>query len=70
MEVIGKLHAQTVLLPREIAPDTQWIGGWMGSRAGLDTAVKKKFLAPVGTRTSDYLARCPALYHSAIPVPL
>jgi hypothetical protein len=25
--------------PREIAPDTNWIGGWMGLRAGLDVVV-------------------------------
>jgi hypothetical protein len=23
-------------------PDTHWIGGWVGPRAGLDTVVKRK----------------------------
>jgi hypothetical protein len=26
--------------PREKAPDTPWIGGWMGPRAVLDEVVK------------------------------
>jgi hypothetical protein len=30
-------------IPGEIAPDTRWIGGWVGPRAGLD-AVKRKNL--------------------------
>jgi hypothetical protein len=28
--------------PRERARGTQWIGGWVGLKAGLDTVVKKK----------------------------
>jgi hypothetical protein len=28
--------------PREKAPGTHWIGGWVGSRAGLDAVVKRK----------------------------
>jgi hypothetical protein len=32
--------------PRERAPDTRWIGGWVGSRAGLDAVVKKKNSQP------------------------
>jgi hypothetical protein len=28
--------------PRERAPGTHWIGGWVGPRAGLDTVVKRK----------------------------
>jgi hypothetical protein len=39
--------------PREIAPGTHWIGGWVGSRAVLDTAVKKKFPAPAGNQTLE-----------------
>jgi hypothetical protein len=30
-------------IPREKAPDTHWIGGWVGPRAILDAVVKKKF---------------------------
>jgi hypothetical protein len=29
--------------PRETAPDSHWIEGWMGSRAVLDAVVKRKF---------------------------
>jgi len=28
--------------PRERAPGTHWIGGWVGYRAGLDAMVKRK----------------------------
>jgi hypothetical protein len=53
--------------PRERAPSTHWVGGWVGLRSGLDAVVKRKFPAPVGTRTPDHPARSPALYHWAIP---
>jgi hypothetical protein len=32
--------------PREIAPDTLWIGGWVGPRDVLDTVVKRKIPSP------------------------
>jgi hypothetical protein len=32
--------------PREIAPLTHWVGGWAGSRAVLDTVVKRKIPTP------------------------
>jgi hypothetical protein len=35
--------------PGERAPDTHWIGGWVGPRAGLDDT--EKILYPTGTRT-------------------
>jgi hypothetical protein len=41
MEVSGQLHAPAALPPRERAPGTQWIGGWVGPRAVLDTVMKK-----------------------------
>jgi hypothetical protein len=34
--------------PRERAPDTQWIGGWVGPRVGQDDVEKKKFLTLPG----------------------
>jgi hypothetical protein len=34
------------LYPRERAPSTHWIGGWVGSRAVLDAVMKKKCPAP------------------------
>jgi hypothetical protein len=30
--------------PEERAPGIHWIGGWVGSRAGLDDMEKRKFL--------------------------
>jgi hypothetical protein len=30
------------LYPRERAPDTHWIGGWVGSRTVLEAVVKRK----------------------------
>jgi hypothetical protein len=34
--------------PRERAPGTHWIGGWVDSRAGLDDVEKRKFLTLPG----------------------
>jgi hypothetical protein len=34
------------LYPREKAPGTHWIGGWMGSRAVLDAVMKRKIPSP------------------------
>jgi hypothetical protein len=33
-------------IPRERAPDTHWIGGWVGPRAVLDAVVKRKIPKP------------------------
>jgi hypothetical protein len=32
--------------PRERAPGTHWIGGWVGLRASLDAVAKEKFSCP------------------------
>jgi hypothetical protein len=32
--------------PRERAPGTHWIGGWVGPKAGLDAVLKRK-LSPI-----------------------
>jgi hypothetical protein len=34
--------------PRERAPGTHWIGGWVGSRAGIDDVEKTKYLTLPG----------------------
>jgi len=48
---------------RERAPGANFIGGWVGLRAGLDAVVKrKKFSASAGTRTPYHIARSPALH--------
>jgi hypothetical protein len=33
--------------PRERAPGTHWIGGWVGPRAVLDAVVKRKIPSPL-----------------------
>jgi len=48
MEVSGQLHAPAALPPEKEPPGTHWIGGWVGSRAGLGAVKKKKFPAPPG----------------------
>jgi hypothetical protein len=35
------------LYPGERAPGTNWIGGWVGTRTGLDDVEKRKFLPPL-----------------------
>jgi hypothetical protein len=51
MEVIGQLHAPAALSPRERAPGTHWIGGWVGPGAVLDAVVKIKI--PIPRRESN-----------------
>jgi hypothetical protein len=41
MEVSGQLHTPAALPSRGRAPDTHWIGGWVGTRASLDTVTRK-----------------------------
>jgi hypothetical protein len=46
--------------PKERAPDTDWIGGWVDPSVGLDDMEKRKFLTHLGlelqplTRYTDY----------------
>jgi hypothetical protein len=40
--------------PRETAPSTHWIGGWVGPRAGLDTS-KRRTPSPRRESNSDNL---------------
>jgi hypothetical protein len=48
LEMSGQLHAPATLRPRERAPGTHWIGGWVGPRAGLDDTEKRRFLTLPG----------------------
>jgi hypothetical protein len=55
--------------PRETAPGTHWIGGWVGTRAGLG-AVKRKIPSPrrVSNPIScDRPARTHSLYRLSYP---
>jgi hypothetical protein len=55
--------------PGEIAPDTLWIGGWVGPRAGLEDVDKRKFLtlSGLGLRPLDHPARIQTLYRLRNP---
>jgi len=48
-DTCGQPHSVATLPPVERAPDTHWIGGWVGSRASMDAAQKteKSLLLPV-----------------------
>jgi hypothetical protein len=46
MEVSGQLDAPAACTPRERAPVTHWIGGWVGPRAVLDVVVERKIPSP------------------------
>jgi len=43
-----QLHAPTVGTPREQAPGTHWIGGWVGPRGSLDIVTEKNSLPLLG----------------------
>jgi hypothetical protein len=48
--------------PRERAPGTHWIGGWVGPRAVLDMVVERKIASTRRESNPDRPARSPALY--------
>jgi hypothetical protein len=50
MDVSVHLHAPTTL-PQKRAPDTHWIGDWVGHKAGLDAVEWIKITCPAGNRT-------------------
>jgi hypothetical protein len=43
VEVSGQIHDHGRFTPRERAPNTHWIAGWVGPRAVVDAVVKRKF---------------------------
>jgi len=48
MGVSGQRHAPSALYPRgKDPPGTHWAGGWVGSRAGLDTEARGKIISPL-----------------------
>jgi hypothetical protein len=52
--------------PRERAPGTHWIGGWVGPRTVLEAVVKRKIPSPppgIEPCNPDGLA------HSIVPIP-
>ena len=59
----GKRHAPAAPYPRE-RPGTQFTGGWVGLRAGLDWCGKSR---PTGIRSLDCPARRQSLYRLRYP---
>jgi hypothetical protein len=55
--------------PRELALGAHYIGGWVGSRAGLDDVDKRKLLTPPGLefRPLGRPARSQLLYRLSYP---
>jgi hypothetical protein len=55
--------------PRERAPGTHWIRGWVGPRTGLDDGEKRKFLTPpeLELRPLCRSARSQSLYRLSYP---
>jgi hypothetical protein len=51
MEVSGQLHASATLPPGKEPLVPNWIGGWVGPRAVLDTVVERKI--PIPCRESN-----------------
>jgi hypothetical protein len=51
MDENSMLHAQAALPPGKQTRGTQWIGGWVGLWACLDSVEKRKFIVHVGNRT-------------------
>jgi hypothetical protein len=44
MRLSGQRHASAALYDREWTPNTHWIGGWVGLRAGLGTEARVKII--------------------------
>jgi hypothetical protein len=62
MGVSGQRHAPAALYPGERTPGTHWIGGWVGTRAGLDAGARRKILCPCRGSNPDRPARSQTLY--------
>jgi hypothetical protein len=63
---MGDRRRPSAALPRERAPGTQWIGGWVGLRAGLDALEKRKMSYPCQESNLNS-SGCPALSPVATP---
>jgi hypothetical protein len=53
MEVVS-FTAPASLYPQKRAPDTHWIGSWVGPRAGLDAESKRRILSPRQESNPDH----------------
>jgi hypothetical protein len=66
---LGTSFKPRPLYPRERAPGTHWIGGYVDTRAGLDELEKRKFLNLPGLELQDlgHSARSQSLYRLRYP---
>jgi len=48
MKAIGELHAPATSSLGKGPPDTHWLGGWMGLRAGLNAVAERNNPYPAG----------------------
>jgi hypothetical protein len=60
---MGGQHHVPAALPPVARPGTHFIGGWLGSRAGLDGCGQAR---PTGIRSPDRPARSQSLYRLRI----
>jgi hypothetical protein len=65
----GQLHAQAVLSSGKEPPSTHCIGGWVGSRAGLDVMKKRKFLTLPGFELSPLVVKPVASCYTDYAIP-
>jgi hypothetical protein len=47
MGVSGQRQPRSRFTPGERTPGTHWTGGWVGSRAGLDTEARGNIISPL-----------------------
>jgi hypothetical protein len=55
--------------PGERAPGTHWIGGWVGSRAGLDDVDKRRLLTLAGLNSDPSVDQLVASYYTDCAIP-
>jgi hypothetical protein len=46
LDGVSGRHAPAALFPRGMDPGTDWTGGWVGPRVGLDTDARGKIICP------------------------
>jgi hypothetical protein len=61
--VSGQHHAPAALYPGRKDPGTQFTGGWVGPRAGLDTEARGKILCPCQRSNPDRPVVQPVVRH-------
>jgi hypothetical protein len=46
MDVSSQLHVPAALPSEKEPPGTNWTGGWVDTRVGVEAVVKRKILSP------------------------